>query len=447
MIMKQVLVWLVAGIFFLNVGSVVKAADEKLKEGSEVIQETAADEGTNAAQLKDTDVKQKEELSEEQESKTEERKPHLSEIKEEIEEKKNFEIHGGLVGFYQGGSAGNIEGENVGDPSQPGIVGDLQMTFRPPVAFFENGKFFVRLHAGKGKGADDKLGDKLFANLNTIADNSDDLQTDFDKAFWLAEAYYAHELFDGKLTFVVGKTEPVVFIDNNAFANNPSSQFVGKPFVNNPILNGEDQLAPIVAASISPIDSISITALAVSSSFPYTPDETMQKGIYDRVFDQPLFAAQFAYSPKFGEMKGNYRLYFWDATYDHINGAGDTSSDGLGVGLSLDQQVTEWLGLFARIAYSDKNAYDVDWFWSAGANLKGLIPSRDKDELGIGIAGLKGTVGPDNDGTEFHTEVYYRIVLTENFAVSPDIQYVTNPLGNNHNDGVFAGMVRVEFSF
>jgi carbohydrate-selective porin OprB len=119
----------------------------------------------------------------------------------------------------------------------------------------------------------------------------------------------------------------------------------------------------------------------------------------------------------------------------------------LGVGLSLDQQVTEWLGLFARIAYSDKNAYDVDWFWSAGANLKGLIPSRDKDELGIGIAGLKGSVGPDNDGTEFHTEVYYRIVLTKNFAVSPDIQYVTNPQGNSHNDGVFAGMLRLEFSF
>jgi hypothetical protein len=46
-------------------------------------------------------------LPDSQKSKTEERKPHLSEIKEEIEEKKNFEIHGGLVGLYQGGSAGN----------------------------------------------------------------------------------------------------------------------------------------------------------------------------------------------------------------------------------------------------------------------------------------------------------------------------------------------------
>jgi hypothetical protein len=447
MIMKQSLVWLVACVFFFNAGSMAGAVDEKLKDGSEVIQESAADEGTNAAQSKDTGVKQKEALSGDPESKTEEIRPHLPEIKEEIEEKKTFEIHGGVVGFYQGGTAGNIEGEDVGNPSQPGFASDLQMTLRPPVAFFENGRFFVRLHVGEGRGADAILGDKLFANLNTIADNSNYLQTDFDKAYWLAEAYYAQELFDSKLTYVIGKTEPVVFIDNNAFANNPSSQFVGKPFVNNPILNSEDQLAPIVVASLSPIESISITALAVSSSFPNAPDEAMQKSIYSCIFDQPLYAAQVAFSPKFGELQGNYRLYFWDATYDHENGAGDTSSDGTGVGLSLDQQITDWLGLFARIGYSDKNAYDVDWFWSAGANLKGLIPSRDEDELGIGFAGLKGSVGPDNNGTEFHSEVYYRIVLTKYIAVSPDIQFVTNPQGNSQNDDVFAGMIRVEFSF
>ncbi|MGV8074438.1 MAG: carbohydrate porin [Syntrophobacteraceae bacterium] len=420
--LKLMFVLLVSGIFLFSTGSVVKAA----KEG---------ESGPTEEQL------------EESEQKSEERKPHLPEIKEEITEKENFEIHVGIVGFYQGAVADRIEEEHIDDFSQPGIVGDIQVTYKPLVSFFENGRFFVRLHAGAGKGADDELGDKLFANLNTLVDNSDEFKTDFDKAFWLAEAYYAYELLNGKLTVAVGKTEPVVFIDNNAFANNPNSQFVGKPFVNNPILNSEDQLAPIVAASFSPIESVSFTALAVSSSFPNAPDEKMQKSIYDRIFDQPMFAAQLAYSPKVCELQGNYRIYFWDATYDHANSAGDTSSNGRGIGISLDQQITNRLGLFARLGYSDKQAYDVDWFWSAGANFKGLFPSRTEDELGIGLSGLKGTVGPDNDGTELHTEVYYRIVLTENFAVSPDIQYVVDPLGNNRNDGIFAGMVRVEFSF
>jgi hypothetical protein len=447
MLLRQVFVLLLAGVFLFCAGGVVGAADEALNKEAEFAQDKAPGSGKDAEQTKGTESKEKEEVSEEHESKTEERRPHLPEIKEELKEKEAFEIHGGLVGFVQGGTAGLIDGEKIGDPAGGGIAADLQLTYMPPLTVFRTGRFFVRMHAGAGKGADKDLGDRLFANLNTIADNSDVLEKDSDKAFWLPEAYYAHEFLEGKFTFAIGKTEPAVFVDDNAFANNPNSQFVGKPFVNNPVFDSEDEYAPIVAASFSPIESISITVLAVSSSYPNASDERMQKSVYDSIFDQPLVAAQLGYSPKFGELQGNYRVYFWDATYDHVNSAGDTSSHGWGVGLSLDQQVTDWLGLFARLAYSDKNAFDVDWYWSAGANLKGIIPSREKDELGIGLAGLKGTVGPDNDGTELHTEAYYRIYLAENLAVSPDFQYVVNPLGNSHNDDVFAAMLRVEVSF
>jgi carbohydrate-selective porin OprB len=163
--------------------------------------------------------------------------------------------------------------------------------------------------------------------------------------------------------------------------------------------------------------------------------------------DQPMAAVQLTYSPKFGDMQGNYRVYYWNATYHHENSGGATSPDGSGVGVSFDQMITQTFGSFARASYSNKNAYDTDWFWSIGANLKGLIPSRKNDELGIGIASLKGTVGPNNLDSEFHFETYYRIYLTKNFAVSPDIQYVANPKGNTHNEGVFAGMARVTFSF
>lgn len=387
--------------------------------------------------------------SEAQESKTEERKPHLPEIKEEVEGKKTFEIHGGLVGFYQGAAAGKIGGREIDPDSSSGfgVAADLQVTYRPPVPVFENGRFFMRVHAGTQKGADKNLEDNLFANLNTIADNSNELQRPFDKVFWLPEAYYAHEFAGGKLTVVAGKTEPVVFVDNNAFANNPNSQFVGKPFVNNPVFNSEDEFAPLAAVTYTPVESISVTALGVASSHPNAPWERDQKSIYSRIFDQPLVAAQLAYSPKFGELQGNYRVYYWNAGYHHENSAGDTSPDGWGVGISCDQQLTEWLGLFARLAYSSRDAYDTDWFWSAGANLKGIVPSRDKDELGMGIAGLKGVVAPHNDGTELHAELYYRIYFNEYFALTPDVQYVANPLGDSRNDGVFAGMLRLEYSF
>ncbi len=86
-------------------------------------------------------------------------------------------------------------------------------------------------------------------------------------------------------------------------------------------------------------------------------------------------------------------------------------------------------------------------WWLKSFDFMKLIPSRDEDELGIGIAGVKGHIGPDNDGTEFHAEAYYRIVLNKYVALSPDIQWVVNPLGNSGNGTVFAGMLRLEMSF
>jgi carbohydrate-selective porin OprB len=258
--------------------------------------------------------------------------------------------------------------------------------------------------------------------------------------------YYEHTFLGGKLSFLAGKTDALSLIDDNAFANDSAVQFVGVAFVNNPVLYNEDEYAPIISATFSPVESLKLTALAVSSSRPFG-QEGIQKSVYSRVFNQPLVAAQLTYSPKFGELEGNYRIYYFNATYDHVNSGDTFSKDGWGVGLSLDQQISPCVGLFARLAYHDKEAYDVDWFWSAGANFKKVIPSRDEDALGIGIAGVKGHIGPDNDGTEFHAETYYRIVLNKYVALSPDFQWVVNPRGNSGNGTVFAGMLRLEMSF
>ncbi len=425
---------LAAMAFLVGLRGMAQTADEPGQEPEAA--QVAVKSGWQAAPAKE---------SKEPGTTTVKRKPPMLEIKK-VE--KEFEVHGALVGFYQGSTTAKIDGQDVNadNGSGFGAAADLQMTYRPTVSFFENSFFFVRVLPGTGKGADQHVGAKLFANLNSIADYSDALQTNFDNVFWLNEAYYVHTFADGKLAVGFGKAEPFVVIDDNAFANNPYSQFVGKPFVNNPVLNSEDQTAPIVGAKFTPIESISIAALGVSSSYPNAPVSD-QKSIYSRIADQPLVAVQLTYSPKFGELQGNYRVYYWNATYPHKNSGGATSPDGSGVGVSFDQMITETLGLFARVAYSDKHAYDTDWFWSVGTNLKGLIPSRQNDELGIGIAELKGTVGPDNLGSEFHFETYYRIYLMKYFAVSPDIQYVANPLGNTHNGGVVAGMIRLESSF
>ncbi len=358
----------------------------------------------------------------------------------DIQESLGLEIHGGATGFYQGAVSDRIDAEKTRDASGAGVAADLELSWKPGMNLFKDGGFFMRTHYGEGRGADKDFGDKLFANLNTIGDDSD------DDRIRLLEAYYSHEFLEGRLMFAIGKTEPLAFIDGNAFANDEATQFVGKPFVNNPVLDSEDEYAPIVAASYSPVENWKITALGVSTSRSNGPAREW-KSVYDNIFDEPLVAGQLTYSPKIGELQGNYGVYAWNALHDHRRIAERGGEDGWGVGLTADQQVTDRIGLFARLSHSNEDVYEVDWFWSLGANVKGLFPSRADDELGLAVAGLKANEDLEADGTEIHLESYYRFFLSEHFAVSPDLQYVFNPRGDTGNDGVFAWMLRGEFTF
>jgi hypothetical protein len=373
----------------------------------------------------------------------------LQAIKKSFEERfGTLSLHGGVVGYWQGANEPEIDGEDFRSSSGAGYTADLELTFRPT----ERGEFFMRLHAGEGDGADKDLEPQgaLFGDLNTL--NDDNPEGEFMN---LLEAFYTQKFLEEKVYFSIGKTHSVVFIDNNAYANDERTQFVGKPFVDNPVLTGEDEYGPLVAMGLSPLENLSFVGLVASSS------HDGRKSVWNNVQDQPFLAAQFTYSPKIGKRGGHYRAYVWDATYDHPDLTHpDTDKPGWGVGLSLDQELSGKAGVFARFAYNNKQVYPVEWFWSVGASFKGLIPTRGDDELGVGIAGLMGNgnlnkaeadtgylLTGDNEGTEYHAEAYYRIAVSEFLSITPDLQYVMDPLGNSHNDDVFAAMLRAHLSF
>ncbi len=384
-----------------------------------------------------------------------EAKKTIEKIKERIG---NISIHGGVVSYYQAASSGenselgNPEG-HFSNPDGGGYVADIELSWEP----MENGEFYMRIHAGEGDGADNILPtekerekgarDPLFADLNTLNDdNPDDSEVD------VLEAYYTQTLFDEMLSVSFGKTEPFAFVDDNEFANDENSQFVGKPFVNNPMFDSEDEYGPILALSfnpkfLKPLKDVTFTAVVQSSSYPRN-EEGKQKDEWSNFFRRPLVAGQITYSPTIRGMSGNYRIYGWVQTYDHERIGNKTGTDeGWGVGISCDQYLTEKIGLFGRFGYQNDEVYEAPIFYSAGAYIKGLIPIRKDDELGIGLAGLKANHAFDDHHTEYHGEAYYKFVFSDNFALSLDLQYVENPLGNNDNNDIWAGMVRGEFSF
>jgi hypothetical protein len=401
-------------------------------------------------------LEEQESLAQRQVAKTE--KNIEDKIGEALEERfGTLEIHGGAVLYYQGSQVSQLNGENADSPSGAGFTADLELTWKPALPLVEDGKFYARIHAGDGTGADrggqpNNPVNVLLGNLNTIADdNSDGNNTSLN----LLEAFYTYEFLEKKLTVSAGKTELERFLDCNAFANDEKKQFVGKPFVNNTVLDSENEYTMLAGAIFKPGELLALTVVGASTSRPNvegTPLQDTAKSKYDNVFSTPFLGGQVTVSPKFGELEGNYRLYGWYAGYNHSKLDSDRNftgqkDRGWGIGVSADQQVTPMIGLFGRFGWNNDDVYVVGWGASGGVNLKGLIPGRSEDNIGVGFAALTpGDRYAQND-PEYHLEVYYRLAVTENLAFSPDIQYVWNPGGDGNNDGIFAGMIRGEFNF
>lgn len=232
------------------------------------------------------------------------------------------------IGYYQGANNVTIAGQDITDNRGPGYTLDLEFTWNP----IATGAFYLRLHNGYGKGADKHLGNILLANLNTIADDNDE----YGGGVQIVEAYYTQRFLNERLYVSIGKTNSEAFIDLNAFANNEYTQFVGKPFVNSPLLDTSDNYIPTLAIGGSILEGLELVVLAQTMNRPSSVafEET---GVDQNLFDDPGFSGQLTYSPILRGLEGNYRLVSgWEShRFKYPNGQQDRGTT-WGVGLSLD---------------------------------------------------------------------------------------------------------------
>lgn len=349
-------------------------------------------------------------------------------------------INGRVVGYYQGANNVKINDQEIGDNKGFGYTLDLELTWKP----LRSGQLYLRIHHGYGKGADRHLRNYLLANLNTIADDNDE----YGDGVQLIEAYYTQRFLKDNLFVSLGKTNLETFVDDNVFANDHNTQFVGKPFVNNPLIDTIDDYIPTLALGGSLTRGLEVVALAQTMNRPSGP-VVWQEKVGQNLFDDPSFSIQMTHATRLRGLKGNYRLYGMWETYQYKDSQGQRHDKVWVVGLSLDQKVHEKVGLFARGSYGRRKSFGLRWFCSVGGQVSGIFPSRRRDVFGMGVAGVgyKQQVRGQNSGMETHFEAYYRIVLNDYFAITPDIQCVIDPAGRSDNDTIIAGMLRGEFKF
>jgi len=138
-----------------------------------------------------------------------------------------------------------------------------------------------------------------------------------------------------------------------------------------------------------------------------------------------------------------------------ISGDAENNSYGgkkFGVGLNIEQELTDQVGFFSRIGWNDGKyaswAFtEIDQTFTAGLSVKGTLWKREEDVVGIAVAnngissghrnflkeGGYGFIigdGKLNYGHETIIETYYNAKLLKFLWLSFDYQFVKNPAYN-----------------
>ncbi len=330
---------------------------------------------------------------------------------------------------------GGIDANRVSDNKDDVTAGSYQVDIQFEKEFQDYGYGFAQIEAGDGVGVMDSL--EVFSNVDN---NNDDTNNNVE----LTKFWYEQLLFDKQISLAAGKWDPTDVVDTNLLAGDDSRQFLAEIFNNAPTFDRPSK-APGIWARVRPKD---LQWLELQAQV-FTGD-----GEWDNMADHLEVTPEVTFKPKFGDgLIGNYRVYGWLRNTNYIKWSDptDTSENRYGLGVSIDQQVTDVLGVFGRYGWADPDLYDpevtsssganfsIEHTWSAGLAVSGKLWGRENDHLGLACGMVMpsdeykkyGGVGLEADD-EGHAELYYSWYVNRYFAFSPDLQFVWNPFGNDY---------------
>lgn len=332
--------------------------------------------------------------------------------------------------------------------------------------FDDWGLAFAELEAGENNSIENEL--SVFSNVDRA---SADTGAHID----VGKIWYEHYLFNRQLAITGGKIEAADYMDQNEYAYDECTQFLGHIFRNSPVIEFPDGNGPGLQTILcfEPIQFLELSG----GIFEADAD-------WDDIFDHLFYTAQLNFKPGmiFGideeKWDGNYRFYFWanDRRHEKLVDEGDPATDNTkkinyGLGISCDQMLTNVFGVFGRFGWQRPDilpagitAADVadnptlEWTWSVGTQMTGQYWSRPDDVIGFAI----GQIFPSNEWNdassdtygrgEGHIESYYKCQLNECLSISPDFQIIWNPYGvgkssEGDNDTIFVYGMRGQLDF
>lgn len=291
---------------------------------------------------------------------------------------------------------------------------------------------------------------------------------DYDLTMYVDQLWYRQHFFEDKLALQVGYLDYQTIVDKNVYANSEDKQFMNAALDNNPLVPTANAAGLGAALYFKPCDWYTlILGGADAQRLPlYKPgfsttfhDEAWFLGYMEHDFHLKIPTAR-------GPLLGNYRVgMVYDPVPRDVFPDEDLPrrqiGDDVGLYLSFDQMLfresledKQGLGTFFRYAFHRDDTHRYNQFWSVGLSYAGLVPTRNKDVLGFGFAQLvdsdeyRSHVNPESRNETIY-ELYYAIQLTPWLVLTPDIQYIDNPGGNDADEvsHAIAGGFKVRITF
>jgi hypothetical protein len=241
----------------------------------------------------------------------------------------------------------------------------------------------------------------------------------------LREAWMRTELFGQRLALTAGRLDLTNYFDQNAIANDESTQFISDALVNNQML-GLASNGTGFATEFDPKNGFRF-------KFGLQQSNTDATNLSDSLYT--LTEAGYTFTP-FALPEGTYR--FWFRT-------DNTAENAIrkGAGVSLDQKLTAVVGLFGRYGTQETDFDDRDHFYSAGVGFQNGLIFNPQDTWGVGYAQMDLVSGEK----EKLVEGYYNLHLTERLRLSFHLTHVLDEPDADTRFGYLLPGVRFQAAF
>ena len=323
-----------------------------------------------------------------------------------------------------GGSARGIlqqvtNGQDGQNDLYPSGAFDLTLLSQP----MANMTFFVDIEAIAGPGPDKVLGtlSRLNADVETLGLGGLGVGGQ-DQRLAIREAWLGYRMFKDRLDMYGGKLDPTNYFDRNAYANDETSQFLAASLVNNAMLKQPPNGPGLV------------TRWDAGRDLGFGVGVFGSREFEGAMFDEPYVVGEIGYHSA-RLLDGNYRLW---ARLGRL--PDDLQRQTWGAGVSIDQRLTEQLGMFLRAGFSQADGIpQLSSAASGGLQFRAPWWSRPRDRIGAGYSYQWEPIG-----SEQLAEFYYNLFLTDRLSLIANLQWlITGPnqvTGEGNNNVVIPGL-------